>query len=83
MHEEMDYSDGRGNYNPNEELGIGISPRHDNVKLISCKKVYKVKSKPNRSVERFKSKLVAHNFSQQYKLDYEGTFRPVAELSTI
>lgn len=31
---------------------------------------------------KYKTRLVAHGFNQLYKLDYDGTFAPVARIST-
>ena len=57
-------------------------PRPNEVKLISCKLVYKVKTCPDGSVE-YKDRLVARGFSQQYVLDYEETFSPVAKIAIV
>ena len=67
----------------NDNQTMDLVPRPNEVKLISCKLVYKVKTCPDGSVERYKARLVARGFSQQYGLDYEETFSPVAKITTV
>ena len=50
---------------------------------IGCKWVYKIKTRPDGSVERYKARLVARRFTQEYGIDYEKTFTPVARLTSI
>lgn len=52
-------------------------------KPIESKWVYKVKLKLDGGLERFITRPVAKDFSQQYGIDYEETFSPVVKMSTI
>jgi hypothetical protein len=50
---------------------------------IGNKGVFKVKAKPDGSVDRFKARLFAQGFSQRSRVDYSETFSPVVQLSTL
>lgn len=58
-----------------------LVPLPAGVKPISCKWVYKVKRRSDGSVER--ARLVARAFSQQYGIDYDETFSPVAKITAV
>ena len=48
---------------------------------IGCKWVYKIKTRSDGTVDRYKARLIDKGFTQEYDIDYEETFAPVARLS--
>ena len=52
-------------------------------KTIGCRWVFKVKTKSDGSLERYKARLVANGYSQEYVIDYEETFAPIARMVTV
>ena len=50
---------------------------------IGCKWVYKIKTRLDGTVDRYKARLVARGFTQEYGIDYEEIFAPVARLSSV
>jgi hypothetical protein len=53
------------------------------VHLITCKWVYKVNTRSDGSLDRYKARLIARGFQQEQGHDYDETFTLVAHITTI
>ena len=51
--------------------------------VVGCKWIYKIKTRSDRSIERYKPRLVAKSFTQKYEIDYEEIFALVARISSV
>ncbi|KAJ4761435.1 hypothetical protein LUZ62_071810 [Rhynchospora pubera] len=60
-----------------------LVPPPQNQKIIGCKWVFRIKRKPDGSVERHKARLVAKGFHQEHGVDFLETYSPVVRPSTI
>lgn len=52
-------------------------------KPVGCKWVFTVKHNPDGTIDRYKARLVAREFTQTYGIDYQETFAPVAKLNIV
>ena len=50
---------------------------------ISCKWVYKIKTRSDGTIDRYKARLIPRGFTQEYGIDYEKTSAHVARLSFV
>ena len=53
------------------------------VKAISCKWIYSIKLCSDGTVDRYKARLVVLGNKQEYGVDYEETFAPVAKMTIV
>ena len=51
--------------------------------MVGCKWVFKLKLNSDVSINRYKVRLVAKGFHQQYGVDFEETFSPVIKPPTV
>ena len=51
--------------------------------VVGCKQIYKIKTRFDGSIECYKVCFVAKGFTQEYEIDYEETFTPVARISSV
>ena len=56
-------------------------PRNTNV--ISCKWVFKIKKNAAGEINKYKAHLIVRSFIQQYGIDYDETYAPVAHLASL
>ena len=59
---------------------VTLPPRQS---VVGCKWIYKIKTRSDGFIERYKTCLVAKGFTQEYGIDYEETFTPVARISSV
>jgi hypothetical protein len=60
-----------------------LVPRPSKHKIIKSKWVFKVKRRPDKSIQKLKARLVAMGYSQVQGLDYDEVFSPTLRLETL
>ena len=51
--------------------------------VVGCKWIYKIKTRSDGFIERYKTRLIPKGFTQEYGIDYEETFGSVARISSV
>ena len=62
-------------------MGFGDTP--PGKSMVGCKWIYKIKTCSDGSIECYKARLVTKDFTQEYEIDYEETFTPIARISSV
>lgn len=57
-------------------------PRPENKNIVDCKWIFTIKHDEFGKPLRYKARLVARGFSQEYLMDYNETFAPVARIAS-
>ncbi|XP_071921648.1 retrovirus-related Pol polyprotein from transposon RE1 isoform X2 [Coffea arabica] len=60
-----------------------IIPCPSGVKPIGCKWIYSIKLRSDGSLDRYKARVVTLGNKQEYGINYEETFAPVAKMTTV
>uniref|UniRef100_A0A2N9HUN6 Reverse transcriptase Ty1/copia-type domain-containing protein n=1 Tax=Fagus sylvatica TaxID=28930 RepID=A0A2N9HUN6_FAGSY len=60
-----------------------LVPPPPSKNIVGCKWVYKLKHNSDGSISRYKARLVAKEFHEQYGVDYEETFSPIVKPPTV
>lgn len=60
-----------------------LVPSHPRRNVVGCKWVFKIKRKPDGSIDPSKACLVAKAFHQRAGIDYKDTFSPIIKPTTI
>lgn len=56
-----------------------LVPYFTHQNIVGCKWVFRIKRKPDGTIDRYKAHLVAKRFHQQKGIDFKETFSPIAK----
>jgi hypothetical protein len=62
---------------------LHLVPPRLGLNVVDCKWVFKIKQKLDGLVDRYKARLVARGFKQQYGVHYDGTSSAIVKPTTI
>lgn len=60
-----------------------VNPPPSGKKLMRCKQVYRINTCFDGFIECYKAHLVAKGFTQEYGIDHEQNFAPVARITFV
>lgn len=60
-----------------------LVPAPSRGNIIGCKWVFRIKRKPDRTIDKYKARLVVKGFHQRPGVDFKETFSPVVKPATI
>lgn len=60
-----------------------LVPENPDIKAVTSKWVFKLKRKPDGSVDKYKARLVARGFTQEQGINFQETFAPTLRIETI
>ena len=60
-----------------------VVPRPEGKSIVTSKWIYKIKHATDGSIEKYKTRFMAHGFSQKEGIDYEENFALVARYTSI
>ena len=65
----------------NDVWDVFLRPKGKSI--VTFKWIYKIKHTTDGSIEKYKTRFVAHGFSHKEGIDYEETFAPIARYTSI
>ena len=60
-----------------------LVPKNEDMNIIGCRWIFKLKFKSDGSIDRYKARLVAKDYTQEDGFDYMNTFSPVVKITMV